>query len=104
MGGMSGLLEKLYLHSNAEVVDPYVSPLLAEDLSGLPETLIVTAEYDFLRLEDEAYARKLARSGVKTKLVQYNGMDHAFMDKIGLYPQAEDCMNEIAQGMKRLFS
>ncbi|WP_202054889.1 alpha/beta hydrolase [Clostridium estertheticum] len=73
-------------------------------LSRMPETLIINAEYDFLRLEGEAYARKLIRSGVKTKMVRYNGVDHAFIDKIGQYPQAEDCMNEIAKGIKKLFS
>lgn len=93
------LIGDVYLQGNAESIDPRVSPLHA-DLGGLPETLIVTAEFDGLRLENEAYARKLARSGVKTKLIQYNGTDHAFMDKIGLYPQAEDCMNEIAIGIR----
>jgi len=101
MGEGPNILGDVYLQGNAEDTDPRVSPLLT-DLSGLPETLIITAEYDGLRLECEAYARKLARSGVKTKLIQYNGMDHAFMDKIGLYPQAEDCMMEIAIGVKNM--
>ncbi|MCY9513953.1 alpha/beta hydrolase [Paenibacillus apiarius] len=104
LGNMSGILDRLYLQGRAEVANPYVSPLLADDLSGMPETLIITAEYDFLRLECEAYARKLLRSGVNTRLIQYNGMDHAFMDKLGSYPQAEDCMSEIAQGVPRAFS
>ncbi|MFD0697744.1 alpha/beta hydrolase [Paenibacillus sp. GCM10027628] len=104
LGGMGNLILDLYLQNNAEPTDPYVAPLLAEHLSGMPETLIVTAEYDYLRLECESYARKLSRSGVSTKLIQYNGMDHAFLDKTGLYPQAEDCVNEIAKEMKRIFS
>lgn len=89
-------LLKLYLQGRAEPSDPYVAPLLGE-LQGLPETLIITAQYDFLKVENEAYARKLAHSGVPTTLIQYNGTDHAFMDKSGLYPQAEDCMVEIAR-------
>ena len=91
-----------YLQGNADVTHPLVSPLFAGDVSGLPPTLIVTAEYDYLRLEGEAYARKLARAGVPTRLIQYRGMDHAFMDKLGDYPQAEDCMNEIAKELKEL--
>ncbi|WP_424768185.1 alpha/beta hydrolase [Paenibacillus sp. sgz302251] len=98
-----GKLDTLYLQGKAEVSDPYVSPLLADDLSGLPPALIIEAEYDYLRLEGEAYGRKLVRSGVPTRMIRYSGMDHAFMDKIGLYPQAEDCMKEIAAGIRETF-
>ncbi|HTG70482.1 MAG TPA: alpha/beta hydrolase [Candidatus Udaeobacter sp.] len=94
----------MYLQKQTDPDHPYVSPLLADDLSGLPEALVIVAEYDFLRLEDEAYARRLSRSGVPTKLIRYNGMDHAFIDKIGLYPQAEDCMEEIAEAVKKRFN
>ncbi|GGA13190.1 hypothetical protein GCM10008018_67650 [Paenibacillus marchantiophytorum] len=104
LGGMSQIILGLYLQNNAEPSNPYFSPLLAENLSGMPATLIVVGEYDYLRLECEAYARKLTRSGVATKLIQYNGMDHAFLDKTGLYPQAEDCTKEIAKEIKRLFA
>lgn len=69
----------------------------------MPETLIVAAQYDYLSVECEAYAKKLTRFGVGMKLIQYKGMDHAFIDKIGLYPQAEDCMKEIAKEIRRIF-
>ncbi|MFD0617162.1 alpha/beta hydrolase [Paenibacillus sp. GCM10027629] len=104
MGGSTKMLEHVYVQGNEHVEHPYLSPLLAEDLSGMPETLVISAEFDYLRLENEAYARKLERAGVKTSCMQYSGMDHAFMDKMGQYPQAEDCMNEIAKGMKRVFA
>jgi acetyl esterase len=90
----------LYFSKEEDADNVYVSPLLAESLKGLPETLIITAEYDYLTLEAEAYARKLLRDGVKTKVIRYNGVDHAFIDKIGVYPQAQDCMNEIAKAFK----
>ncbi|WP_372662331.1 alpha/beta hydrolase [Cohnella sp.] len=96
-------LSTLYLQGNTDVSNPYVSPLLANDLSGLPPALIIEAEYDYLRLEGEAYARKLLRFGIPAQMIRYNGMDHAFMDKIGLYPQAKDCMLEIAEGIKKTF-
>ncbi|WP_018766944.1 alpha/beta hydrolase fold domain-containing protein [Bacillus sp. 105MF] len=98
------LFFRLYLQSKAEITDPHVSPLLSDQLSNMPQTLIATAEFDYLKVECEAYAAKLARSGVPTKLIQYNGTDHAFMDKIGLYPQAEDLINEIAKEVKRVFA
>ena len=103
IGNASGMLDKLYIQDKAKATNPYVSPLLVEDLSRMPETIIINAEFDYLRLECEAYGRKLICAGVKTKMVRYNGVAHAFMDKIGEYPQAEDCMNEIAKGMKNLF-
>lgn len=103
MRGSSDLLLQVYLGGQTEFNHPYASPLFANDLSGLPETLIVTGEYDALRLEAEAYARKLKRFGVKTKLIQYNGMDHAFFDKLGQYPQAEDCVDEIVKAINSLF-
>ncbi|WP_098743149.1 alpha/beta hydrolase [Paenibacillus sp. EZ-K15] len=95
---------QLYLQNKVEITDPHVSPLLSDKLNGMPETLIAIAQYDYLAVECEAYAAKLARCGVPTKLIQYNGTDHAFIDKIGLYPQAEDLMNEIAKEIKRLFA
>lgn len=104
MAGSGELLFQLYLQNKAEITDSHISPLLSDQLSGMPPTLIAIAEFDYLKVECEAYAAKLARSGVPTKFIQYNGTDHAFMDKIGLYPQAEDLMNEIAKEIKKVFS
>jgi acetyl esterase len=100
MRDSSDFLANAYLMGQTEILHPYVSPLFADDLSGLPEALIITAEFDTLRPEAEAYTKKLQKFGVSSQLIQYNGMDHGFIDKIGLYPQAEDCMSEIVKGMK----
>lgn len=77
---------------------PYVSPLRG-DLKGMPSTVILFGEYDFLRIEDDAYALKLKDSGVKVKTIRYKGLSHGFADQVGVTPQAEDSLIEIGKFM-----
>lgn len=58
--------------------DPLVSPLLSEDLSGLPPALVVTAGFDPLRDEGNRYARALREAGVVVDLREERSMIHAF--------------------------
>lgn len=71
-----------YLNSRSEVFDPYFSPVLHENLEGMPETLIITAEYDPLRDQGEMYASRLYYAGVSVTSIRARGMIHGF---IGLY-------------------
>ncbi|MDP6977339.1 MAG: alpha/beta hydrolase [Myxococcota bacterium] len=57
---------------------PYVSPLLADDLSGLPPALVVTAHFDPLRDQGIAYAKRLEEAGVPTQLHAEDGGLHGF--------------------------
>jgi acetyl esterase len=68
-------------HYQPNVTDPLASPLLAspEQLRGQPPALIVTAEFDLVRDEGEAYARKLMDAGVTVTAARYLGTIHAFM-------------------------
>ena len=59
--------------------DPQVSPLLAEDLVGLPPTFAVTCEHDPLRDQGEQYAERLKRAGVATVMRREPGMVHNFV-------------------------
>ncbi len=73
-----------------------VSPIFAEDLSGLPPALIIAAEHDTLRDEAKAYADRLESSGVWTKYACYDGMIHGFLQMSGLVDEAQDAIDTIA--------
>jgi acetyl esterase len=73
-----------------------VSPVFADDLSGLPPALIITAEHDTLRDEGEAYAERLRSAGVPTQYSCYNGMIHGFLQMAGLVDEAQQAIDEIS--------
>jgi acetyl esterase len=70
-----------YLPDASKRGDMHASPLNAsvEQLSGLPQTLLIVDENDVLRDEGEAYGRKLAQAGVRVTSLRYNGTIHDFM-------------------------
>ncbi len=70
-----------YLNNKEEKKDIFVSPLKAEidELTGLPDILIITAENDVLRDEGEEYAQKLVEAGVDVACVRINNTIHDFM-------------------------
>lgn len=97
--GSMGVVNEWYLADPAQARDPYVSPLEAE-LAGLPETVVMTAEYDFLRLQCEELSRRLQAAGVKTRHIRYGGIFHGTFDRLGYAPQVEDMLQVIADGMR----
>ncbi|WP_298692859.1 alpha/beta hydrolase [uncultured Sphingomonas sp.] len=66
----------LYLRDADDARDPRASPLLAETLAGLPPALVACAEYDQLQPEGQAYAERLAASGVPTLYGCWDGQFH----------------------------
>lgn len=102
MLGTGSLLDDVYLQGHLPADSIYASPLL-DDFHGLPETMVIFGEHDMLAFEDIAYVRAAHKAGVPLKVVLYEGISHGFADQIGVMPQAEDCMLEIAQQMRTLF-
>jgi acetyl esterase len=76
--------ERQFLGPDADRLDPCVSPLRAEDHTGVAPALVVTAGFDPLRDEGEAYAAKLAADGVPVLLRRHPGYVHAFFNVLGL--------------------
>jgi acetyl esterase len=79
---------------------PDVAPLTA-DLAGLPPALVITAEYDVLRDEGEAYAAALALAGVPTVAVRYLGLNHNFQRKLALFDAAPPAITQAAEAVRR---
>jgi acetyl esterase len=79
--------------------DPRVSPIFADDLSGLPPALIISAEHDTLRDEAKAYADRLQASGVATRYICYPGMVHGFLQMGGLVSEAQSALEDIARAV-----
>ncbi len=67
---------RTYLSSPAHALEPYASPLRAASHEGLPPAVILTAEYDPLRGDGDAYAYALRRAGVDASAVRYQGVTH----------------------------
>ena len=68
----------LYQRTEEDRKNPYFSPLQEKDLKDLPETLILTAEYDPLRDEGEVYGRKLEAAGNRVEVQRIRGAFHGF--------------------------
>jgi len=74
-----------YCPDPARRADPQASPLRAADLSNLPPALVVTAEFDPLRDEGEAYAAALAAAGTEAEAVRYQGLVHDFFATAAIF-------------------
>ncbi|MGH9300746.1 MAG: alpha/beta hydrolase [Acidimicrobiales bacterium] len=92
-----------YVPAAVDSTHPDLSPLQVEDLSGLAPALIITAEFDPLRDEGEAYGEKLAQAGVEVTVSRYDGMIHAFFTSGALFDAAGRAVDEACSALRQAF-
>jgi acetyl esterase len=83
---------------------PDASPLRASDLSGLPPSVVITAEYDVLRDEGDAYAERLRDSGVPVQHVCFESQMHGFFTLIKILPASEAGLDLVVAAIEQQLS
>lgn len=81
-----------------------VSPLYADDHSGLPPALVVTAGFDMLRDEGEAYAAAMQTAGSPARLLRMPGHGHGFLHMTGISPGARQAMVRVARDWRQMLN
>jgi acetyl esterase/lipase len=90
-----------YFSDDDQKEHAWAAPLNESDLSGLAEAIVVTAGYDPLRDEGEAYAKRLEEAGVTTFFRCYEHLTHSFTMFGGVVPATQQAMIEIADELKK---
>jgi acetyl esterase len=93
-----------YLPSDSDLTDPYLCPLRAADLSDLPPALILTAEYDPLRDEGKAYAKRLQAFGVDAELWHLEDQMHGFIMQTRVIDRARRTLERIGEKLSTVLS
>lgn len=93
-----------YLSDAAQGAHPHASPLRAQNLAGLPPALVITAEFDPLRDEGEAYAARLQEAGVPVVCSRYDGMIHGFFGMTLMLDKARQAVGEVASTLRAAFA
>jgi acetyl esterase len=89
-----------YVPDEAARRNPLASPHFAADLAGLPPAFVLTAEFDTLRDEGEAWAARLKAAGVPVEVHRAKGMIHGFMTMVGAVDDARHYTEMIADRVK----
>ena len=92
-----------YTDGGTDPTEWRVSPLRAPDLSQVAPALVLTAEYDPLRDEGEAYAERLRAAGVAVEHRRYDGMIHGFFGLSGTFDASREAVGQVASALRRAF-
>ena len=93
-----------YVPAGVDHTQPELSPLFAENLSGLPPALVITAEFDPVRDEGEAYAERMRAAGVEVQSTRYDGTIHNFMLLAGVIDQGGAAIDQATEALRRAFA
>jgi acetyl esterase/lipase len=96
-------LKSQYLESPELAALPTVSPLLSGDLSGLPPTYVMTANFDVLRDDGQLYAEALEAAGNRVSYECFPSLVHGFLNISHAVPAAEDALQAVAQHLHQEF-
>ncbi len=91
------------MFTHADLADPWLSPIFARDLRGLPPALVVSAGFDPIRDEGLAYAARLREAGVPVELLHYPGQFHGFLNFDGVLRAARDALDRIGIALRDAF-
>jgi acetyl esterase len=92
-----------YVRNDADRKNIQASPLVATDelLKRMPPALVVTAQFDPLRDEGEAYGKRLVENGVNCTITRYNGAFHGFFNMITLLDDAQSAHAQASTLLKK---
>ena len=90
---------QMYVPDLADRQSADAAPIMATDLAGSPNALVIVAENDPLHDEGVAYAARLENAGVKVTTTTYKGMPHGFFQMAGYIPEGRQVMEEIASAV-----
>ena len=93
-----------YLSGGEDAANPYAAPLQAKSLAGQPPALVITAEYDPLRDEGEAYAKRLREAGVEATSTRYDGVIHGFFSMGAVVDKGQQAVDEASAALRKAFS
>jgi Esterase/lipase len=93
--------QDLYIRNQGDLNNPYFAPLVSDHLEGQPKTLLITAEYDPLRDEGEAYGEKLRKYGNDVSIYRINDTLHGFFSFSSRFVQVRKCYQFINQFLER---
>lgn len=94
---------KLYLPKGTDPKAPYISPLFARDLKGLPPALVVDGEFDPYRDEGQSYAARLKKAGIPVTATVYPGMIHDFFLMAGEIDASKKLIEQAASSLRTAF-